>query len=267
MKFVVAVLAGALGATSALAADLPVRTYTKAPVMVDPGYNWSGFYIGGNIGYSWGRSSDTSSFTNGAGTTLFTNVDSTNLDGIVGGAQAGYNWQVQNWVWGLEGDIQGTGERGTRDFTCPTGVCTASTLAPGFLALAFLIPGSAVPVSMEEDRLVRNGSWPGRHFDHTAGSVVRHRRSGLWRRQHQRDHRYHYRLFQHRRQSGLHRRRRHRRRDRRQLDGEARVPLCRSRPGLRIVRNADTGSRSRGASGNLTSFYSSHIKTMCCGSA
>jgi hypothetical protein len=42
-------------ATGALAADLPAKVYTKAPVYVDPGYNWSGFYIGGNAGYSWGR--------------------------------------------------------------------------------------------------------------------------------------------------------------------------------------------------------------------
>jgi len=40
---------------AASAADLAARPYTKAPVMVDPGYNWSGFYIGGNVGYSWGR--------------------------------------------------------------------------------------------------------------------------------------------------------------------------------------------------------------------
>jgi outer membrane immunogenic protein len=151
MKFVVAVLAGLLGASSALAADLPARVYTKAPVMVDPGYNWSGFYVGGNVGYSWGRSNDTSSLSNGAGTTLFTNAGSTtNLDGIVGGGQIGYNWQVQNWVWGLEADIQGTDERGGRAFTCPTGVCTPSTVAPGFLALAFLIPGAAVPVTMNQ---------------------------------------------------------------------------------------------------------------------
>ncbi|MDE2330272.1 MAG: porin family protein [Bradyrhizobium sp.] len=149
MKLVVAVLAGLFGTASALAADLPARVYTKAPVMVDPGYNWSGFYIGGNIGYSWGRSSDTSTFTNGAGTTLFTSTGSSDLDGVVGGGQIGYNWQIQNWVWGLEADIQGTDEHGNRDFTCPTGVCTASTLAPGF-ALAFLIPGSAIPVSMEQ---------------------------------------------------------------------------------------------------------------------
>ena len=59
MRFVIAVVAGLFGVTSALAADLPARMYSKAPVMVDPGYDWSGFYIGGNLGYSWGRSSDT----------------------------------------------------------------------------------------------------------------------------------------------------------------------------------------------------------------
>lgn len=44
--------------TNAVAADLAARPYAKAPVMVDPGYNWSGFYVGGNVGYSWGRERD-----------------------------------------------------------------------------------------------------------------------------------------------------------------------------------------------------------------
>jgi outer membrane immunogenic protein len=42
----------ALSAVSANAADLPARTYTKAPV-VSPAYNWSGFYIGAMGGYAW----------------------------------------------------------------------------------------------------------------------------------------------------------------------------------------------------------------------
>jgi outer membrane immunogenic protein len=138
MKLIVAILAGLFGTASALAADLPARTYTKAPVMVDPGYNWTGFYVGGNIGYSWGRSSDTSSFTNGAGTTLFTSAGSSNLDGVVGGGQIGYNWQMQNWLWGLEADIQGTGERGSRDVSCPAALC----LPPAALALLGVIPAT-----------------------------------------------------------------------------------------------------------------------------
>jgi outer membrane immunogenic protein len=123
MKFLVAILVALFGATSALAADLPARTYTKAPVYVDPGYNWTGFYVGGNIGYSWGRSSDTSTVTTAAGAVLFTGADKSNLNGVVGGGQVGYNWQVQNWVWGLEADIQGTGEKGSRAFLyAPSGL-------------------------------------------------------------------------------------------------------------------------------------------------
>ena len=40
--------------TAASAADLPVRPPAPAPVMA-PVWNWNGFYIGVNGGYSWGR--------------------------------------------------------------------------------------------------------------------------------------------------------------------------------------------------------------------
>jgi outer membrane immunogenic protein len=146
MRFIIATLAALVGVASAQAADLAPRTYTKAPVFVDPGYNWTGFYVGGNIGYSWGRSSDTSSLSNGVGTVLFTRAGSSNLDGVVGGGQIGYNWQVQNWVWGLEADIQGTDEKGSRGYTCGVSVCTPPV--GGFLAL--VIPGPAVPVTLNQ---------------------------------------------------------------------------------------------------------------------
>ena len=43
-----------IGMAGASAADLPARTYTKAPAMVvDPAYNWTGFYVGVNGGYGW----------------------------------------------------------------------------------------------------------------------------------------------------------------------------------------------------------------------
>jgi outer membrane immunogenic protein len=117
-------------ATSAFAADLPVRTYTKAPVYVEPVYNWTGFYVGGNLGYSWGRSNDTSTLTNAAGTVLLTTADKSDLNGIVGGGQIGYNWQMQSWVWGLEADIQGTDEKGTRAFTFSPTPGITTNLAP-----------------------------------------------------------------------------------------------------------------------------------------
>jgi len=138
-----AVFAVVTAIPTASAADLAARPYTKAPPALVEVYNWTGFYIGGNVGYSWGRSRDTSTLTNTAGTVLFTSIDRSDLNGVVGGGQIGHNWQVQNWVWGLEADIQGTDEHGSRAFTCPTAICTPS-------AIILVAPGPAVPVSLNQ---------------------------------------------------------------------------------------------------------------------
>ncbi len=104
---------------NAFAADLSPRTYTKAPMMVDPGYNWSGFYVGGNIGYSWGRSRKTETLSDLAtGTALFTNASRNGVNGVIGGGQVGYNWQASNWLFGLEADVQGSGEKGSSTIVC-----------------------------------------------------------------------------------------------------------------------------------------------------
>src|SRR3954451_3557605 len=73
-----------------------------------PASNWTGFYLGGNIGSGIGR--DRSALTSG-GTTEFFNLTP---DGFNGGVQAGYNWQAANWVFGLEADIQGASQRDNR---------------------------------------------------------------------------------------------------------------------------------------------------------
>jgi outer membrane immunogenic protein len=153
-QFLVAAAAVAsMFGSAAMAADLPVKA---APMPMAAVYNWTGFYIGGNIGYSWGRSNDLSTFTNGAGTVLFSNSSSINLDGVVGGGQVGYNWQVTNWVWGLEADIQGTDEKGSRNFTCATSVCT-----PPFGVIA-VFPGPAVPVTPMDQKIEWFGTFRGR---------------------------------------------------------------------------------------------------------
>jgi outer membrane immunogenic protein len=133
-------------ATSALAADLPAKVYTKAPVYVDPGYNWSGFYIGGNAGYSWGRAGTDGTQTGSTSVSEFaaiTNVlipgfpvvtplasvpvsGRANVDGFVGGGQAGYNWQRGTWLFGLEADIQGSDERGSSDVCLVAGCATGT---------------------------------------------------------------------------------------------------------------------------------------------
>jgi outer membrane immunogenic protein len=102
---------------SAQAADMPI----KAPVLKAAPYDpWTGTYIGGNAGYSWG---DWKSTNPVPGNTLagigfgnfgpgLTSTAKPNVDGWVAGAQIGHNWHIQpNWVVGLEGDFQWTGEK------------------------------------------------------------------------------------------------------------------------------------------------------------
>ena|SRR5579871_2842803 len=139
--------AASLAATGAFAADLPAKApvYTKAPAYVEPVFDWTGFYVGGNLGYSWGRSSDSTAITNAAGTTtLFSATDRTDLNGIVGGGQIGYNWQMQNWVFGFEADIQGTDEKGTHGYLCPTSTCIPNIVG------ALVVLGPAVTESLNQ---------------------------------------------------------------------------------------------------------------------
>ena len=76
--------------------------------MPPPPSNWAGFYLGGNIGGGIGRDRTAFTFTAvGASTELF----NLSPDGFIGGAQAGYNWQAGNWVFGLEADIQASSQR------------------------------------------------------------------------------------------------------------------------------------------------------------
>jgi outer membrane immunogenic protein len=100
-----------------------------------PTFSWTGFYLGGNAGYSWGRApTDVTFIDNATGVAYATIPNTPSLDGAVGGLQAGYNWQVDRTVLGIEIDIQRTGERGSATSVCPT-VCspngpTSATVTP-----------------------------------------------------------------------------------------------------------------------------------------
>jgi outer membrane immunogenic protein len=112
---------------AASAADLPVRMVTKAPPPPPPMYNWTGFYGGFNVGGSWGHQ-DTALVSGGA--TII--VNSPNINGVIGGGQIGYNWQGfgSPWVFGIEADIQGSGQNADASFFTPTIVGVA--VIPGF---------------------------------------------------------------------------------------------------------------------------------------
>lgn len=91
---------GLLAAGAATAADLPAR---KGPVMAPvyaPVFTWTGFYVGGNAGYGWGN-------VNAGNTFATRTVTIGDTDGFVGGGQIGYNYQMGQFVLGLEADIQG----------------------------------------------------------------------------------------------------------------------------------------------------------------
>ncbi|MDB5616453.1 outer membrane beta-barrel protein [Tardiphaga sp.] len=98
-KYLLATVAfAALGtATSAFAADLAPRPYTKAPPMMVAVYDWTGFYIGANGGYASARKN-----WNYLGPLAPGDEGSHDADGGVFGGQIGYNWQSASWVFGLE---------------------------------------------------------------------------------------------------------------------------------------------------------------------
>jgi outer membrane immunogenic protein len=92
----VAVFSGAAGA-----ADLPARTYTKAPPMAAPMYDWSGFYIGADGGGA--SSHECLTITSVAGAPVAQNSEGChNATGGLAGGQIGYRWQAMSWVFGVE---------------------------------------------------------------------------------------------------------------------------------------------------------------------
>jgi outer membrane immunogenic protein len=108
--FAALALTGSLALTSgAFAADLPVPA--AAPV-----FTWSGWYIGGNVGWGWGPdnvrispSSDATSiafFTPAFAAGAMPSRLGHREDGIFGGLQAGFNWQTGLLVLGIEVDAQ-----------------------------------------------------------------------------------------------------------------------------------------------------------------
>ena len=159
---------------AALAADMPTKMYTKAPIMVVPP-SWTGWYAGVNAGYGFGSNSNTFNFIPAfVPAEPFDNASySDRLNGFIGGGQIGYNYQItpNSWVAGVEADIQYTDFRG-------------SASATGNLASAFAIrAGLPNPLNYNQDQRVswlstfrgRLGWTPGDHgwlFYATGGLAV-----------------------------------------------------------------------------------------------
>jgi len=100
-----AALVGLAG--TALAADLPEPAITEVvPEVYGPTvFNWTGPYVGATLGYGFGS----------ADTRIGGRSRDVDLDGILGGIYAGYNFQVHpNFLIGAEADFVFTGQEGTR---------------------------------------------------------------------------------------------------------------------------------------------------------
>lgn len=93
----------------AFAADLAPAPIEPQPVVMPLAYDWTGFYVGAQVGYAWGSLDTDAAF-----------LPDPDTDGVVGGAHIGYNAQFNQIVVGLEGDIEASGMGGDErigDFT------------------------------------------------------------------------------------------------------------------------------------------------------
>ncbi|WP_192859575.1 outer membrane protein [Bradyrhizobium sp. DOA9] len=105
------------------AADL----VAKAPIAAPP--TWTGFYVGGQIGGAWANRDVTYAANDGAAAAVVSggfvfagtqpiSPNSFNMSGVVGGIDAGYNWQIQRgWLLGIEADLNGSGLKGSGSST------------------------------------------------------------------------------------------------------------------------------------------------------
>jgi outer membrane immunogenic protein len=92
---------------AATAAGLPPRP----PPPVVPPFTWTGFYLGGNLGYAWGSADPSLALTDTGSGLADSGSNRFNLNGVIGGGQVGYNYQITNWVMGVETDFQGSAQQ------------------------------------------------------------------------------------------------------------------------------------------------------------
>jgi outer membrane immunogenic protein len=139
-KLSLACLAFGAVITPTIAADMRAApVYTKAPPA--PIYNWTGFYVGGNLGYGLGKASSTDNFLSPCPVCVISPAiaflsasESNSVNGVIGGGQVGYNWQVAKALFGIETDIQLSGQRGTNSLN-----------SPFILPIAFFLPTPLTP--------------------------------------------------------------------------------------------------------------------------
>jgi outer membrane immunogenic protein len=99
--------AGAFAAAATLAGSAFAAEPAPTPPPV-PVFTWTGLYVGGQIGYAWGR--DPVTWVGTANDLdLAAGAFTQSPQGVIGGAHVGYNLQYNPWlVIGVEGSVDGT---------------------------------------------------------------------------------------------------------------------------------------------------------------
>lgn len=107
-RFVVAAVVLAAWALPALAADVSAQLYTKAPAaLAAPLYSWTGCYLGVNVGAGFARKDNTDAFANPS-----QSLGGHDANSLVGGGQAGCDYQTGQFVVGLRGQVSGSAMQG-----------------------------------------------------------------------------------------------------------------------------------------------------------
>ena len=136
------------------AADLAVApVYTAPPA--EAAWSWTGFYFGGHFGGG-------AALIDGRFNPSESPGDPWSSDwGLVVGAQAGYNWQTDSFVWGIEADVSATGFNATACNSCVNGSERAEAEIDmlGSLRLRLGMPMDRSLIYVTGGLAVRTGSW------------------------------------------------------------------------------------------------------------
>jgi len=86
----------------------PSKSYTAPSPYLPTQADWSGFYVGGQVGYAWGDNGGSYSYATPDGFSASPKIGN-DAQGVIFGAHLGYNHQFEsNWLVGLEGSVEGT---------------------------------------------------------------------------------------------------------------------------------------------------------------
>ena len=107
---------------AAYAADMPTKAPAYAPIAM---YNWTGFYVGGQVGGGWfsSQTTDVDATTSFPAGFVQGTIDG---NGLLGGGYAGFNYQINQFVIGIDGDYSWADLKGSGSDISPINLGTTT---------------------------------------------------------------------------------------------------------------------------------------------